>query len=264
MPGQDFDSTMMRGVNRQVFWRSFFLETLWNYENMQNVGFVFCIYPALSRLFPDRKERESAIARNLERLNTQPSMGPLLAGLIARLEHDMDASAVLPYRKLIMSTLAAHGDHIFWGHVKPLAAIFGVIITLCFFGSVAGSMAVLVIYNVPNLLARFLGFSRGWTQGLNILQTLHSPTLDRAMIVARLVLALGLGVAAGLVVFSAKMFQQSHPGEVGPWVGGTLVVLSGVAGALMLKRQVPLAVVTYLISLASLMMLILAETGIRF
>lgn len=37
---------VMRGVNRRAFGRSFFLETLWDYEKKQHLGFSFCIYPA--------------------------------------------------------------------------------------------------------------------------------------------------------------------------------------------------------------------------
>ncbi len=47
--------TSMKGVNIQVFLRGFFLESLWNYEKMQNIGFVICIFPALRRLFRDER-----------------------------------------------------------------------------------------------------------------------------------------------------------------------------------------------------------------
>ncbi len=43
------DPCAMKGANCRVFGRSFFLETLWNYEKMQNLGLSFCVYPAGSR-----------------------------------------------------------------------------------------------------------------------------------------------------------------------------------------------------------------------
>jgi mannose/fructose/N-acetylgalactosamine-specific phosphotransferase system component IID len=253
-------SSIMKGVNARVFLRSFFLETLWNYEKMQNIGFVFCILPALSRLFPDVSQRDAAVRRSLEPLNTHPSMGPLLAGLTARLEHDLDAATVLTYRKRLMSTLAAHGDHIFWGHIKPLAAIFGVILTLFFYGSVAGSLALLIIYNVPNLFARSRGFHKGWKDWLKVLQILHSQAVERALVVAKLVLAASLGIGAGLVFLSALKVGQLGAGELGPWIHGTLLIIGGGSGFLLLKRQVPLAVVVYVIPMALLLAFILLET----
>jgi mannose/fructose/N-acetylgalactosamine-specific phosphotransferase system component IID len=264
VPDEHSDSSIMKGVNARVFLRSFFFETLWNYEKMQNIGFVFCIYPALSRLFPDPNQREAAVRRNLEPLNTHPSMGPLLAGLTARLEYDLDASTVLAYRKRLMSALAAHGDHIFWGSVKPLAAILGVIFTLFFYGSVAGSLAVLILYNVPNLMARSRGFRKGWTDCLNVLQLLHSRALERILMVVRAILAVSLGVGAGLLVFTAIRTGQLGVGELPSWIHGTLVVIGGASGFLTLKRHVPFGLVVYLIPLTMLLGFILLETRTWF
>lgn len=263
-PNEHSDLSIMRGVNARVFLRSFFFETLWNYRKMQNIGFVFCLYPALLRLFSDPAQRLDAVKRNLEPLNTHPSMGPLLAGLTARLEHDMDPGSVLAYRKRLMSTLAAHGDHIFWGSVKPLAAIFGVVFTLFFYGSVAGSLAVLIMYNVPNLLVRSLGFRRGWADWLNILRVLHSQALERILLVSKLILAASLGLAAGLLVYSAMNAGQLTVEGLPRWTYGMLIVMGGASGFFMLKRNVPFGVVVYLIPLTIMLGLVLLETRTWF
>ena len=155
----------MKGVNRRACVRSFFLETLWNYEKMQNLGFSFCIYPALERLYPDQNDRKGAVSRHLEAVNTHPSMAPLLAGLTARLEHDLEPATVIPYRKRVMSALAADGDRIFWTHVKPLAAVWASLVSFCLFGSALGSALLLVVYNVPHLVMRAGGFRWGWKDG---------------------------------------------------------------------------------------------------
>jgi PTS system mannose-specific IID component len=102
---------VMKGVNRRAFVRSFFLETLWNYEKMQNMGFSFCIYPALERLYSDQNDRNGAVSRHLEAVNTHPSMAPLLAGLTARLEHDLEPATVIPIAS--ESCRCTYGDRIF-------------------------------------------------------------------------------------------------------------------------------------------------------
>ncbi len=35
----------------QVFIRSFFVQALWNYERMQNIGFAFAVEPFLRRAY---------------------------------------------------------------------------------------------------------------------------------------------------------------------------------------------------------------------
>ncbi|MEI7450111.1 MAG: PTS system mannose/fructose/sorbose family transporter subunit IID [Desulfomonile sp.] len=254
----------MKGVNHRVFLRSFFLETLWNYEKMQNVGFVFCMYPALFRLFRDSEERNAAVIRNLDTVNTHPSMGPLLAGLTARLEHDLDPATVISYRKRIMSVLAAHGDHLFWGLIKPLAGVFGVILTLFFFGTVAGSLAALVIYNTPNMLVRSQGFQIGWGQGLNCLQMLNSSALDNVITWVRMTLSTALGVAAGLLVFAAMNVRQCATINLPRFIVAASVIMLGGTGFLLLRKQVPLGAVIHLVVLASVIVFILIDMGILF
>jgi mannose PTS system EIID component len=248
----------MKGVNCRAFVRSFCLETLWNYEKMQNLGFSFCIYPALERLYPDQNERKRVISRHLEAVNTHPSMAPLLAGLTARLEHDLEPTTVIPYRRRIMSALAAHGDRIFWTHVKPLAAVWASLVSFCFFGSALGSALLLVVYNVPHLVMRAGGFRWGWKDGLHVLQAFKSPRTEAAMVVMRGATALGLGLLAGAVVLA---YSKSYEGTVAlPSLAACLPVLAGIA-LLLLRRRVSLTAIIYLTTLAAVTLFVILHGG---
>ncbi|MEW6042584.1 MAG: PTS system mannose/fructose/sorbose family transporter subunit IID, partial [Elusimicrobiota bacterium] len=44
-----------------MFFRSFLLQSVWNFERMQNVGFLFTVLPSLKKIYPDKKERLIAI-----------------------------------------------------------------------------------------------------------------------------------------------------------------------------------------------------------
>jgi mannose/fructose/N-acetylgalactosamine-specific phosphotransferase system component IID len=213
--------------NSRIFRRSFFLETVWNYERMQNIGFVFCIYPVLKMLYPDDLERREAAARNLQSVNTHPSLGPLLVGLTARFERDFEPSTAMTYRKLAMVALAARGDHFFWGHLKPLASICSVLTSLFFFGTFLGSAVLLLIYNIPNMWVRWIGFRQGWRNGLGIIEVLKSPRFDKATNIIRCAITFFAGLSSGLLLLYA-----SGSGSITDWSSGYLfepVILVGTA-----------------------------------
>jgi mannose/fructose/N-acetylgalactosamine-specific phosphotransferase system component IID len=176
----DLDTSPVKGVGFGVLWRSFFLETLWNYQKLQNVGFAFCIYPVLAVMYPDEDERRDACSRQLDAVNTHPAMGPLLAGICARLEADGEPSGAALYRKRIMAALGGFGDRVFWGRVKPLSSCAALFVSLALFATPAGCVVLLVSYNIPNLYARSLGFSVGWNEGLEALKRLKRPALETA------------------------------------------------------------------------------------
>lgn len=41
----------------KVFWRSFMYGASWNYERMQNLGFLYTILPTLKKIYKDKKRR---------------------------------------------------------------------------------------------------------------------------------------------------------------------------------------------------------------
>jgi mannose/fructose/N-acetylgalactosamine-specific phosphotransferase system component IID len=256
------DSTVMKGVGRRVFRRSFFLETLWNYAKLQNVGFVLCIYPALERLYSDEQDRKQAIFRHLEQVNTHPCMGPLLVGLVARLERDLGSSTVIPYRRRIMSALAAHGDRFFWTHLKPLAAVWGVILVVLAFGSVAGSIVLLMVYNVPQFFIRARGFDRGWKEGLKILDVLKSPRITAAILGMRALFSLGLGLVAGILVLVAVKAPSVSSDMVVPPVLGLGLVAIAAAALVVLRRGISFTAILYLAALAAVSMFMWLDSGI--
>jgi len=251
----------MRGVNRRVFWRSFFLETLWNYEKMQNVGFVFCLYPFLERLYARDQARREAAARHLEPVNTNPFLGPLLVGLTARLENDLEPSTVMVYRKRVMTTLAAQGDRIFWSHLRPMAAVCGSLMCLWFFGSVVGGLAFLILYNVPHLLIRALGFGYGWKEGLPILPRFQSARVESACAIVRLAVCLALGLLAGSLLVAAMKTTGGTFVSFGQFKIALILAIVASGGFLLLRRQARLSKVAYAGALAVTALLIALGNG---
>lgn len=241
------------------------METLWNYEKMQSVGFLFCIYPALKRLYPDYPELRNAVSRHLGPVNTHPAMGPLLAGITARLEAEMEPAEVISYRQLVMAALAAQGDRIFWSHLKPLAAVCGVLLTLGFFGTMVGSAVFLVLYNLPGLLLRIFGFHRGWKDGVQFLNVFKSPVIVVAVRGMRRALAFGLGLTAGLLVFLATGPQGTSGATIGRPVLVTCFAVFFAVGVLLLRRETSPSAVIYLTAVVGAFVILVLNTamGVR-
>ena len=56
----------------KVMLRSQLLQGSWNYERMQNGGWVYSLIPALKKLYPQRDEASAALKRHLKFFNTHP------------------------------------------------------------------------------------------------------------------------------------------------------------------------------------------------
>jgi len=260
MAPEDSTTTSAGGVGYRVFLRSFFLETLWNYQKMQNVGFVFCLYPALRMLYRDETALREAAKRNLEPVNTHPSMSPLLAGLTAHLENQGDAGSVLLYRLRVMTTLAAQGDRIFWGLLKPFSAVLGVLATLVWWGSPLGAFLTMVTYNAANISLRAMGFRRGWLEGLAVLKSFQSVRLEKTILIVRKCTVCGLGLITGTVVSFAVTSLPAQERSVILVLEGLGIFGIGLAGFFLLLKKVPLGLVIFLSSFGALFFFALLST----
>jgi len=152
-------------VRERVFLRQFLVQGCWNYEGMQNVGFAYCVLPALRRLYGGRPEDLArAVKRHLEFFNTHPALAAVIVGAALELEEraaqgKADPRAVGTLKVGLMGSLGAIGDAFFWGAVKPVASAAGALLALVH--PLLGIAALLSIYNVVHLAVRRKGFAAG-------------------------------------------------------------------------------------------------------
>ncbi|MCT7868399.1 MAG: PTS system mannose/fructose/sorbose family transporter subunit IID, partial [Lactobacillus iners] len=71
-----------------VCWRSTFLQGSWNYERMQNGGWVYSLIPALRKLYPNKEDLSAALKRHLEFFNTHPYLAAPVIGVTLALEEE--------------------------------------------------------------------------------------------------------------------------------------------------------------------------------
>lgn len=222
---------------KSVFWRSFALQGAFNYERMQNVGYMYAMLPVIKKLYRNKEDQAAAITRHLEIFNTTPAVVPTIMGISAAMEEEnannpaIDVQSINAVKASLMGPLAGIGDSIFWGTVRIIAAGIGVSIAKD--GNLFGPLLFLVLYNLPNILVRIFGLKLGYQVGVNSLDRIQKEGLmDKIMAVATIV---GLCVVGGMV---ATMLNITTPLK---WnISGAEIVVQDILDQI-LPKMLPLA-----------------------
>ncbi len=158
--------------------RSFFLQSAWNYENFQGIGFAYMVGPFLPRGVKDEEKSR----RYLRYFNTNPYLAGMIAGGTLRLEVE-HAEGRLPveeidlFRENLAGALGALGDSFVWGTLRPLAGLSAVLLAI--FSETMAPLFFLLFYNSVTLWLRVSGIVNGYDSGLNLLQYLKGLELQK-------------------------------------------------------------------------------------
>ncbi|MBN2340239.1 MAG: PTS system mannose/fructose/sorbose family transporter subunit IID [Deltaproteobacteria bacterium] len=140
------------------------IQSAWTMSSMQSEGFVYCLSPALQKLFPEKKRLLRVVNHYHLPINTHPFLVSILAGAILKMESEKKSQReIASFLRNGGSGLAALGDSFFHA-VLAFASVVAALLTLIW-GSVAGVIALVLIYNSVHLLIRvsgiFIGFEKG-------------------------------------------------------------------------------------------------------
>ena len=168
-----------------IFLRSLLLQAFWNFERMQNVGFLFSLLPFLRKIYPNIDERREAIKRHLGYFNTHPYLANIIIGLTMAgekklKENKTEVKYIMNTKTNMSSPLAALGDRFFWSTWRTFA---GIIVSLFFLLSenllTIGSRYILVaivtyliIFNLLHIPVRFFGLVWSFKNPENIIKLL--------------------------------------------------------------------------------------------
>jgi PTS system mannose-specific IID component len=150
-----------------ILWRSLFLQAIWNFERLQNIGFAYALLPFLNRLYRDPEKRKEAVLRHIGFFNTHPYMVNIVFGLVAHLEEEIQAGKpvrpeeVTALKNSIAGPLAAIGDTFFWATWRPFAALLAISLGLFFHSSSSFSgtflspLVFILVFNTLHLPFRY-------------------------------------------------------------------------------------------------------------
>lgn len=165
-------------VALKIFLRSLFIQTTFNYRGMQNLGVVFALLPLAKQLQGDKKRLVAFLTRHLQLFNTHPYLSASVLGSVVRMERDgletdINGLEVNNLKGALAGPYAALGDSFFWGAMKPLAAVFSVLLARQ--SSLLAPLALLILYEPVHLWVRIRGFMEGYqgrSQGLDFIKRL--------------------------------------------------------------------------------------------
>jgi PTS system mannose-specific IID component len=134
-----------------VWWRSTFIQGSWNYERMQNGGWVFAMIPAIKKLYKTKEDRAAALKRHLEFFNTHPYVASPVIGVTLALEEErangapVDDTTIQGVKVGMMGPLAGIGDPVFWFTVRPILGALAASLALT--GNILGPILFFILWN---------------------------------------------------------------------------------------------------------------------
>jgi PTS system mannose-specific IID component len=193
----------------KVFLRSFSLQALWNFERMQNAGFVYGLLPLFRKLYPDPEQRKEIIMRHLGFFNTNPYMAPIIFGLVMSMERDISGGrklsheSVVAVRTNIAGPLGAIGDNFFWATWRPFTALLSISLILLYYdydtlqGTWLAPLFFLVTYNMIHLPFRYWSLVISYRHYDRIIKVIADLEFQRAVRIIRII---GLAVLLMVLV----------------------------------------------------------------
>lgn len=183
-----------------VAWRSTFLQGSWNYERMQNGGWVYSMIPAIKKLYKTKEERSAALKRHLEFFNTHPYLASPVLGVTLALEEErangapVDDVAIQGVKVGMMGPLAGVGDPVFWFTVRPMLGALGA--SLAMSGNFIGPLLFFIVWNIIRWSFMWYSQEFGYRTGSKITDNLSGGLLQKITKGASI---LGMFVLAALV-----------------------------------------------------------------
>jgi mannose/fructose/N-acetylgalactosamine-specific phosphotransferase system component IID len=181
----------------KVLVRLLFVQATLHRKGMQNIGVMHALDAAAPKISSDPG---AFLARHAEHFNTNPNAAPIVVGGVLRIEEERAATAlasVSRFKQAACSALAAMGDVLVVGALKPLALTLAVVSAI--YSSFAGLVAIFVCYNAALLAGRYWGLSFGYARGWGVVEAFTSLRIQRVVMLARVLVAFAGGALIALV-----------------------------------------------------------------
>jgi PTS system mannose-specific IID component len=211
--------------------RMLFLQGALHQKGMQNIGFVNALAASSRKLAGD--QNDTLLRRHLGFFNCNPNFSSLILGGVLRLEEErvagkpIDVNDIEYFKKSVSSPLAAMGDMLFLGGMKPLALTFACIFAI--YQSLTGLLAVLLLYNLAIVSCRFWGVYFGYSKGWGLVEFFSGPGFQRVLSAVQISGACAGGALTAIIVNALfkggiRIFLLTGPLSL---PGGVSILISG-------------------------------------
>lgn len=180
--------------------RSALLQSAFNYERMQGIGWTHSMIPALEKIYKDDEEGLSnALKDNSGFINTTPTVSAFLMGLIISLEEKKeDRNLINSLKVALFGPLAGIGDALLWFTLLPIVA--GICSSFAQQGSIIGPVIFFIVY-IGVFLSRIYLALVGYNVGSKAIERLKNVS----KYVTKAATILGITVIGGLIASYVNM-----------------------------------------------------------
>jgi len=164
-----------------IYKNQFFIRSCLNFEKFQCMGFTTAMQPIIDKYYETPEERQEIIDRHMQLFLTQPMVAAIPIGVAAAMEEriategDLEPESVNAVKTALMSPLAALGDSLLNGTLRPIAA--GIACSLALQGSIFGPILFLILMAIMTLGVRYFGVYYCYKQGVNAITMLQENGL---------------------------------------------------------------------------------------
>ena len=154
-------------IKNFIFLRTFFLQALWNFERLQNIGFLYILYPVFKSLYKDKEKRKQALLRHIGFFNTNPYMVNIIVAMVINAENNIASGQEQNIKKpeMIKSVMAgptaAIGDYFFWGTWRPFVSFISILMIILSMNMFSinflwiAPVIFIIVYNIVHLAFRY-------------------------------------------------------------------------------------------------------------
>ncbi len=195
------ESRVPKKFQKQIYWRSFALQSAFSFDRMQGLGFCWGLMPFLKSLYGKTDEFGKALKRHLAFFNTHPWVAGPVYALVAEMEarkaenpESVDDKTIQSVKASLMGPLAGIADPLFHGTARPILA--GVAASLALSGNVFGPILFFVVMLALHLWVRKVTTDAGFQLGDTLFERLDQASLNRIIEGANI---MGLMAIGGLI-----------------------------------------------------------------
>lgn len=207
----------------RIFRRYIMLNSMNDYPGQMHSGYTFSLLPLIDKLYDDKEERIKAKKRHMEYFNITPNLGGFPLGISAAMEEknaedpNFDETTINKVKTALIGPLSAIGDTLFPATLRILAT--SLVISMAAAGNVFAPILFLLIYNIPNFLARWFSLKYGYNMGMDFIEKSEkSGIMDKVSYACTVV---GLMAIGAMIFYTVKV---STPITIGDAEAGGLVL----------------------------------------
>ncbi|WP_312432970.1 PTS system mannose/fructose/sorbose family transporter subunit IID [Lacrimispora sp.] len=210
---------------RKIYLRYFALNCMNDYPGQMHNGYTFSLLPVLKKIYADNKEkRVDAYKRHMnEYINVTPYIAGLPMGITIAMEEEnaksdnFDTTTIATMKTSLMGPLSAIGDTIFHSTLRIIAT--AVIVELASQGNFMAPVIFLLVFNIPNIIARYYSLTAGYHMGVGFISKAEeSGIMDKISYASSVVglMAIGAMTAVNVKLSTAITFGGGIGDEIEP------------------------------------------------